>query len=66
VSSEHRSTRDTGDSRRGQDSPSGTQFSRDMFVCTGHTPTPVPRRQSGPPVSSIRREDPIDLTLATH
>ena len=72
VSSERRSP---GDSRRGRDSPSGTQFPRDMSVSTGRSPTPVPRgdrsltpvprRESGPPVSSvIRREGPTDTTPA--
>ena len=60
VSSERRSL---DDSRRGRDSPSGTQFPRDMSVSTGRSPTPVPRRESGPPVSSaIRREGPTDMT----
>jgi hypothetical protein len=38
---------------------------RDMSVSTGHSPTPVPRCESGsPPVSSaIRREGPTDTTL---
>ena len=61
VSSERRSP---GDSRLGRGSPSGTQFPRDMSVSTGRSPTPVPRRESGPPVSSaIPREDPTDPTL---
>lgn len=38
-----------------------------MSVFTGRTPTPVPRHESRPHVSSaIRREDPTDLTLPTH
>ena len=61
MSSERRSP---DDSRRSRDAPSGTQLPRDsMSVSTGRSPTPVPRRESGPPVSSaIRREGPTDTT----